>query len=58
MAGKKWRFWTNSAIFFPVNNFPAIIKPADSAFRVSGGMGQETLHVAFNIFNKHISLFI
>ena len=26
MAGKKWRFWPKSAIFFPVNNFPAIIK--------------------------------
>ena len=21
MAGKKWRFWPQSAIFFPVNNF-------------------------------------
>ena len=29
MAGKKWRFWPKSAIFFPVNNsiiFPAITK--------------------------------
>ena len=23
-------------------------------FRVSGGMGHDTLHVAFNMFNKHI----
>ena len=46
MAGKKWRFWPKSAIFFPVNNFPAIIKTADSAFWVSGGMGHDTLHVA------------
>ena len=33
---------------------PAIIKPADSALWVSGGMGHDTLHVAFNMFNKHI----
>ena len=54
MAGKKWRFWPKSAIFFPVKNFPAIIKPTDSAFWVFGGMGHETVHVAFSMFNKHI----
>ena len=36
MAGKKWRFWPKSAIFFPVKNFPAIIKPTDSAFGFLG----------------------
>ena len=23
MTGKNWRFWTNSAIFFPAHNFPS-----------------------------------
>ena len=50
--GKKWRFWPKSAIFFP-----AIIKPTDSALRVSGGMGHDTLYVTFNMFNKNIQLF-
>ena len=54
MAGKKWRFWPKPAIFFPVNNFPAIIKPADSAFWVTGGIVHETFHVAFSMVNKHI----
>ena len=34
--------------------FPAIIKRADSAFWIYGGMGHDTLHVAFYMFNKHI----
>ena len=34
--------------------FPAIIKPADSAFGFLGDMGHDTLHVAFNMFNKHM----
>ena len=38
--------------------FLAIIKPADSAFWVSGGMGQETLRVAFDVFNKHIYYYL
>ena len=34
--------------------FSAIIEPADPVFRVSGGMDHDILHVAFNMFNKHI----
>ena len=54
MAGKKWRFWPKSAMFSRSIILLAIIKPADSAFWVSGGMGHDTLHVAFYKFNKHI----
>ena len=54
MAGKKWWFWPKSAIFSQSIIFPVIIKPADSAFWVSGGIGHDTLYVAFNMSNKHI----
>ena len=49
MAGEKRRFWPKFAIFSRSKISPATIKPADSAFWVSGGMGHHTLHVAFNI---------
>ena len=59
MAGEKWRFWPKSAIFFLVNNFPHHNKNTPTQlFGFLGGMGHETLHVAFNMFNKHIYLFI
>ena len=32
------------------DNFPRHNKIAESAFRVSVGMGHDTLHVAFNMF--------
>ena len=56
IAGKKWRFWPKSAIFFSVNNFPHHNnkKKPDSDFWALGVMGHDTLHVAFNMFNKHI----
>ena len=41
--------------YFPRSKIsPAIIEPADSAFWVSGSMGHDTLHVAFNMLNKYI----
>ena len=53
MAGKKWRFWPKSAIFFPVNNFPAIKKPQTQLFGFLGGMGHDILLLIcpINIFN-------
>ena len=53
-GGEKVAVWPKSAIFSRSIIFPATIKPADSAFRVSGGMGHDTLHVTFNMFNKQI----
>ena len=54
MAGKKWRLWPKSAIFFPVNNFPRHNKnPLTQLFGFLGGMGHGTLHLAFNISNKN-----
>ena len=55
MPGKKWRFWPKSAIFFPVTNFPHHYKnPPTHLFGFLGGMGHDTLPVAFDMFNKHI----
>ena len=31
-SGLLWQFWPKSAIFFPVNNFPAIVKPPTQLF--------------------------
>ena len=54
MAGKKCRFWPKSAIFFPLNNFPRHNKnPPTQLFEFLGGMGHDTLHVAFNMINQH-----
>ena len=58
-GAEKRRFWPKSAIFFPVNNFPRRNKnPPTQLFGFLGGMSHDTLHVAFNMFNKHIQLFI
>ena len=55
MAGKKLRFWPKSAIFSQVNNFPCHNKnPPTQLFGFLGGMAHNTLHVSFNISNKHI----
>ena len=58
MAEKKRRFWPKFAVFYPVNNFPAIIKTRQLSFLGFWGMGHGTFYVAFNVFNKHIKLFI
>ena len=52
--GKSGGFGLSPQYFTRSIIFPAIIKPADSAFWVSGGAGHDTFHVAFNMFNKHI----
>ena len=54
MAGKSGGFGLSPPYFSRSIILPTIIKPADLAFWVSGGMGRDTLHVAFNMFNKHI----
>ena len=54
MAGKSGGFGLSPPHFSRRIIFPTIIKPAESAFWDSGGMGHDTLHVAFNMLNKHI----
>ena len=54
MAGKSDGFVLSPPYFSRTKIVPAIIKPADSAFWVFGGMGHDTLHFAFNLFNKNI----
>ena len=56
--GKSGGFGLSPPYFSRSIIFPAIIKPTDSAFWVSGGMGHATLHVAFIMFNKHIFNYI
>ena len=54
MAGKKWRFWPESAIFFLVNNFPRHNKTRRlSLLGFWGGMDHDTLLLicSINIFN-------
>ena len=58
MEGKSGGFGLSPPYFSRSIVFRTIIKPADSAFLVFGGMGLDILHVAFNMFNKHIKLFI
>ena len=52
--GKSGDFGISPSYFSRLIIFLAIINPADSAFWVSGGMSHDTLHVAFNMSNKHI----
>ena len=52
MAGKSGGFGLSPRYFSLSIISPAIIKL--SFFGFLGGMGHDPLHVAFNMFNKHI----
>ena len=58
MAGKKWRIWLNSAIFFPVKNFPRHNKTLRLSFLGFWGVWVITLCTLLSICSLNIFDFL